>query len=266
MGISRPGPRPHLFGDAVLGGLRPARPDRPATRHRRPRANTGGACRRSCASASSPRPGTRSSGALTGAFGAPDLDASVLLVSELGLLPAERPALRRAPARRSAASSCARAASCATSRRTISASRRRRSWPATSGTWTRCSRSAARRGARTVRIDILASRNRLRPAFGGHSPRDRGALGEPAPDLFHGGHHQHRDAAVVELGGRMGSRLIIVSNRVAVPDSPAHAARRRNGGRGEGGAQEPRRHVVRLERQGHRGADRRAAQSSKSTR
>jgi trehalose 6-phosphate synthase len=31
---------------------------------------------------------------------------------------------------------------------------------------------------------------------------------------------KNRDAFVVELGGRMGARLIIVSNRVAVPDSP----------------------------------------------
>src|SRR6202043_1403794 len=45
-------------------------------------------------------------------------------------------------------------------------------------------------------------------------------MGKSAADLFHGGHHQHCDEAVVELGGRMGARLIIVSNRVAVPESP----------------------------------------------
>src|SRR5271157_5631684 len=45
-------------------------------------------------------------------------------------------------------------------------------------------------------------------------------MGEPAPDLFNGRNHQHRDEAVVELGGGMGPRLIIVSNRVAVPEAP----------------------------------------------
>src|SRR5271166_2648938 len=45
-------------------------------------------------------------------------------------------------------------------------------------------------------------------------------MGQSASNLFHGGHHQHCDETVVELGGRMGARLIIVSNRVAVPDSP----------------------------------------------
>src|ERR1700728_117519 len=45
-------------------------------------------------------------------------------------------------------------------------------------------------------------------------------MGEFAADLLHGRHHQHRDEAVVELGGGMGPRLIIVSNRVAVPDTP----------------------------------------------
>src|SRR6516164_6537083 len=45
-------------------------------------------------------------------------------------------------------------------------------------------------------------------------------MGKSASDLFHGRHHQHRDEAVVELGGGMGARLIIVSNRVAVPETP----------------------------------------------
>jgi trehalose 6-phosphate synthase len=40
-----------------------------------------------------------------------------------------------------------------------------------------------------------------------------------APDVFDGGDHQHGDASVVELGGRMGARIVIVSNRVAAPDA-----------------------------------------------
>ena len=77
------------------------------------------------------------------------------------------------------------------------------------------------RGARAVRIDF-GEPQRLWAPVRRHSPGDRRALGQPAPDLFHGRHHQHRGAIVVELGGRMGPRLIIVSNRVAVPD-PAGA-------------------------------------------
>src|SRR5271165_3486430 len=42
-------------------------------------------------------------------------------------------------------------------------------------------------------------------------------MGQPAADLFDGGNHKHSDKVVVELGGSMGARLIIVSNRVAAP-------------------------------------------------
>ena len=62
LGISRTGARPHLFGDPVLGGLRPARPDRAAARNRRPRQILAGVMRASCANASSRKPGTRSRG------------------------------------------------------------------------------------------------------------------------------------------------------------------------------------------------------------
>src|SRR5208282_3629863 len=78
---------------------------------------------------------------------------------------------------------------------------------------------ARRRSARAVRFNPRAPQ-RLRIAVGGHPSRHGGAVGKPAPDLLHGRHHQHRDAAVVELGGSMGARLIIVSNRVAVPENP----------------------------------------------
>ena len=45
------------------------------------------------------------------------------------------------------------------------------------------------------------------------------AASERAPSRdSDGGDHQHRNPSVVELGGSMGPRLIIVSNRVAVPE------------------------------------------------
>ena len=61
---------------------------------------------------------------------------------------------------------------------------------------------------------------RLWSSVGRHRrPDKRRTVGQLAADLFHGGNHQHRDALVVELGGSMGSRLIIVSNRVPVPET-----------------------------------------------
>ena len=78
-------------------------------------------------------------GALTGAFGNPDLDASVLLVSELGLL---------APTDRRFVMTCEaidreltrKVGSCVTRRRMTLARRRLRFLPATSGTWMRFAR------------------------------------------------------------------------------------------------------------------------------
>ena len=54
---------------------------------------------------------------------------------------------------------------------------------------------------------------------------------------------------VVELGGSMGSRLIIVSNRVPVPERQWPAAGGRFGGGGTGRAEKSQRTLVRLERQ-----------------
>ena len=92
---------------------------------------------RTCANGFSAEAWDEKRGALTGAFGEPDLDASVLLVAELGLLPATDPRFIKTLRARSAASSSATGGSCATPRPTISARRRPRSWRATSGTWTR---------------------------------------------------------------------------------------------------------------------------------
>ena len=50
----------------------------------------------------------------------------------------------------------------------------------------------------------------------------------------------------------MGARLIIVSNRVAAAEPAGRACAGRLGGGGEGGAEEPQGHLVRLERQGGR--------------
>src|ERR1700722_10600136 len=52
-----------------------------------------------------------------------------------------------------------------------------------------------------------------------HPSRDRRPVGQFSPNLFDGGDHQFGDAAFGEMGGRMAPRLILVSNRVSIPDS-----------------------------------------------
>src|SRR5450631_2028185 len=43
-------------------------------------------------------------------------------------------------------------------------------------------------------------------------------MGQFPPDLFHGRPDTHRDAAVAQLGGLIVARLVVVSNRVSVPN------------------------------------------------
>ena len=100
-------------------------------------------------------------GALTGAFGEPALDASVLLVAELGLLPASDPRFVKT-CEAIGRTLCATGGSCATPRRTISARPRPRFSPATSGTWTRCASIGREAEAREMFEAILLNRN----AFG----------------------------------------------------------------------------------------------------
>ena len=75
----------------------------------------------------------------------------------------------------------------------------------------------ARGGARAVPRRPVAPQ-RLRHPVRGSRRGHRRALGQFPADLLDGGHHQHGDAAVSELGGRLVPRLVIVSNRVAVPE------------------------------------------------
>src|SRR5690606_29082528 len=58
---------------------------------------------------------------------------------------------------------------------------------------------------------------RPRPPVGGHPRGKRRAVGQFPADLFDGRPHPRGPFAVSILGGRVLSRLIVVSNRVAVP-------------------------------------------------
>src|SRR3977135_2478191 len=43
-------------------------------------------------------------------------------------------------------------------------------------------------------------------------------MGQFSPDLLHGWADTHRDAAVAQLGGSILARLVVVSNRVSIPN------------------------------------------------
>ena len=75
-------------------------------------------------------------------------------------------------------------------------------------------------------VDALRLRNRYGLAVRGHASGDRRALGQFSADLFDGRADPDRDAAVAKLGGPVLARLVVVSNRVAVPDSKAARGRR----------------------------------------
>src|SRR5262249_37622890 len=76
---------------------------------------------------------------------------------------------------------------------------------------------SAGRGARPVCRCAQASQS-LRAAVGRCPSDQRRALGQLSADLFDGRADPDSDEAVAQLGGPFLARLIIVSNRVSVPD------------------------------------------------
>src|SRR4029077_5423982 len=75
----------------------------------------------------------------------------------------------------------------------------------------------ARGGPPAVRGHAGAAQS-PRPALRGYRSQDRRALGQLPADLFAGRAHRLRHAAVEELGGSILARLVIVSNRLALPN------------------------------------------------
>jgi len=75
----------------------------------------------------------------------------------------------------------------------------------------------------------IASRTRSRSAtISDFSPRisipkDRPAVGQFSPDLFHGRPDLERHASQQKLGGTLLARIFIISNRVATPQAGLHA-------------------------------------------
>ena len=73
--------------------------------------------------------------------------------------------------------------------------------------------------ARELFVDALAHRNRYGLLSEDIAPEDRDIVGQFSADLFDGRTDLDRDAAVAKLGGPILARLVVVSNRVAVPNT-----------------------------------------------
>src|SRR5262249_58909632 len=82
-----------------------------------------------------------------------------------------------------------------------------------------------RGGAGVVRRRVGISQS-LWLAVGGYRSANRDFVGKFSANLFDGRLDLDRDAAVAQLGGSILARLIVVSNRVAVPSGDSQAAGR----------------------------------------
>ena len=110
-------------------------------------------------------------------FGGSELDASVLLMAEVGFIAAARPALRQ-HRRGARGARCATAPTCAATRRpTTSAGPRPRSTSARSGASTRWRASAAASEAREIFEALLARRNHVGLLSRGHRTRPPASCG-----------------------------------------------------------------------------------------
>ena len=184
-------------------------------------------------------------GAFTAAFGSDDLDASVLLLHELGVVEAEDPRFVSTVA--------------AIERELLRGNHVMRyaspdDFGVPEGEFLICRfwlidawwALGRKEEARDLFVDALQYTQSLRAAGRAHPHADRPTVGQFPADLFDGGTDSHRDASVAKLGGSVLARLVVVSNRVSVAEI-GHP-RRRPRGRGHGVAQAQSRHLVRLER------------------
>ena len=105
-----------------------------------------------------------------------------------------------------------------------------------------------REDARELFVDALAYRNRYGLLSEDIDPQTGVLVGQFSADLLDGGAHLDGHAIVAKLGGSILARLIVVSNRVAIPSSEGANAGGRLGGCGAFAAQAQRRSLVWLER------------------
>ena len=86
-----------------------------------------------------------------------------------------------------------------------------------------------REEARELFVDALAHRNRYGLLSEDIDPQTGALVGQFPADLFDGRPDPDRDAAVAKLGGPLLARLVVVSNRVAVPSRDGNQSRRPRG-------------------------------------
>ena len=222
LGISRAQPRPHPFGRDVLGRMQPARGDRPDARLRRSRRLLERRCRPHSRERCSKGAWNEKRKAYTAAFGSDDLDASVLLLPELGVIEANDPrflstvaAIERELLRDK---HVMRYASPDDFGMPEAAFLICRFWLIDA--WWALGR---KQEARDLFVDALQYRNRY-GLLSEDIHLQTGALwGNFPADLFDGRPDSHCDAAVAKLGGSVLARLVVVSNRVAVPKAGTRA-------------------------------------------
>ena len=161
-------------------------------------------------------------GAFTAAFGSDDLDASVLLLHELGVVEAEDPRFVSTVA--------------AIERELLRDNHVMRyaspdDFGVPEGEFLICRfwlidawwALGRKQEARDLFVDALRYTQPLRAAGGAHPYADRTTLGQFPADLFDGGTDPDRDASVSKLGGSVLARLVVVSNRVSSPKSGTRA-------------------------------------------
>ena len=184
LGISRSPAHPHPFGGDVLGRLPAARRDRGAARARA-RAKYWNAIAEPMHAELLDAPGTQKRGAFTAAFGSDDLDASVLLLADLGVVEVDDPrfvstvaAMERELVREK---HVMRYASADDFGMPVTAFLICRFW-LIDALWSLGRREAAR----DLFTDALAASQPLRLAVRGRRSADRRAVGQFSADLFDG--------------------------------------------------------------------------------
>ena len=216
LGVSRPARSPHAFRSALLGRLRPAVEDRPGPQRRGPR-----------------RPLAKGGG--RDPPGDPRAEAGTASSAVSSLASEDAKSMRASCCFRKSAS--LRHPTPATSRPSMSSAanfvreticfryRTADDFGLPKTAFNTCTfwyidalnaTGTARGGPRPVRT-YAGLPQPCRPALRGHRPGVGRAVGQFPAKLFDGRSHRLRDAALEKLGGSILARLVIVSNRVALP-------------------------------------------------
>ena len=206
----------HTFSAAISwAGLRPAEPHR-APRRRRDRGARVGARASYMRQEILTGAWSEERQAFTSAFGNRDLDATALLLPELGLLPATDPRFLKTLERIEEELRVGDL---------LFRYKHADDFGRPENAFTICAFWYVNALAAAGRVDearerftrLLERRNPLGLLSEDIQPVERRAVGQFSADLQHGGSHRQCAAALAQLGGDRMSRLVAVSNRISVP-------------------------------------------------